>query len=145
MGKGKRPRRRGFFGRAGLLGAWLIFWINALLFPCMDALAAQARNDCGSGTVAVAAAPVLSSIKGLHADDAGENPDPLCCHVVSPAPATIHADSVFVTDHQLGDWSPVAIVTTTRLFGVTLRGKLAPREIPPPRVPLYLRTSRLLN
>ena len=140
-----QPRRRGFFARATLLVAWSTFWINALLFPCTDALAALARADCGTGSGSVAAAPALNPLKGLHADDAGEKPDPLCCHVLSPAPVTIHADTAFVTDHQPGDRSPVAAMTTARPFGVTPPEKLAAREIPPPRVPLYLRNSRLLN
>jgi len=141
-----RPRRRGLFARASMIAAWLIFWINALLFPCTAALAALDPGDCGTSTASVPALPVFNASQQAHAHaDDGKNPDPLCCHVLSPVPGTLDAGPGLIAGHQPGAWPPVAVTISPRLLVFTRRQKFALRELPTPAVPLYLRTSRILS
>jgi hypothetical protein len=139
-----RGRRR-VISRAALFGAWLVFWLNALLYPCMDAAAALSRNDCGGAAGVVARVPAANHVQPLHAADSGTDLDPLCCHVLSSAPGTVDVGPGVALDHQPGAGSPIDVTGHAQLLTSTRLESLAYQEIPPPRVPLYLRTSRLRN
>ena len=140
-----RPRHRKVVVRTALIGAWLVFWLNAILYPCMAAGVAPSRSDCGADLGLVTAASVEYQSVQLHADNTSQALDPPCCHVLSSVPGNTATGLGLATDHQYGHWATGPLTWSATLLAPTRLGSLAYLEIPPPRVPLYLRTSRLRN
>ena len=140
-----RPRGRCGFARIGLVMAWLMFWLNAALFPCCEVAAAILGGHAGSGSPITSVALPLHIADATHSDPSDHSPDSPCGDVVfAGLPLASQQEGM------TAEWSapecvaidaPVVISSpsTDRTTSAALD-----RDAPPPPLRLYLRTQRLL-
>ncbi len=139
------PRSRRGLAQTGLVMAWLMFWLNAALFPCCEVAAAILGGHAGSGSPVTSVAPASHHAAATRSEPSDHNPGSPCGDAVfAGVPLASQAEGM-ATDQSAPEWiaidapvvisSPATDLTTTQALD---------RAAPPPPLRLYLRTQRLL-
>lgn len=140
-----RPRGRRGFARTGLVMAWLMFWLNAALFPCCEVAAAILCDHAGSASPITSVALPLHIANATHSEPSDHSPDSPCGDVVFARLPLASQHEGMTADRSAPEWvaidAPVVISSpsTDRTTSPALD-----RDAPPPPLRLYLRTQRLL-
>jgi hypothetical protein len=129
-----------------LVLAWAVFWLNAALFPCCDAVAAAFGDHPDDVLQSVAAAPPAHHSDETHSDCPHQSPDSPCGHTLDAGPAITAVYAGLPTDRVNLEWFAIDVSVAAALTAVSYSANLAPREYhrPPPPFRLYLHTQRLL-
>ncbi len=127
-----------------MLLAWAAFWLSTAFFPCCAAIAVAFGDHSDSVLQSVPHALLVHDADETHPDRPDHSPDPPCGHIVSAGPATVDVVAVLATEHSSPEWFALDAHVPSDPVAANNSWNRAPREIPPPRVRLYLRELRLL-
>ncbi len=121
---------------AWLMMAWMASWLLTVLQPCCLGIFGTAKAE-----VAIAVTPAASIADGAPIND---DRDPLCDTFVSQQSAwQVNALPLSGGSGSKTPW--VGSLASIASTGSTPATRVMPTDpIPPPRVPVYLRTSRIL-
>jgi hypothetical protein len=145
MSEARRPRGLRGFARVGLAVAWVVFWLNTVLFPCCEVAAAVLGGHADNGSRSASAAPQLHHSDGTHSEPLDHGPDSPCGYTLISGPPLVGEYGVLTPDRSPLEWFAVDAPVATSLTAVNHSANLAlARAAPPPSLRLYLRTQRLL-
>jgi hypothetical protein len=124
-----------------LVLVWLVFWVNASLFSCCEAIGA------GLGVQPTAQSvygePSAHAFDETHTDHSDHSHSSPCGHVVSAGPAALGQADVLSAGAP--DLVMIPLDVTISLPTVaSATSRLTAYPTPPPHVPLYLRELRIL-
>jgi len=128
-----------------LVLAWVVFWLNAALFPCCEALAAA--FDDHSGEISQSASVAQPA---HHSDEAPSeshhSPDSPCGDTLEAGPAINGEYAGLQTDRAHLEWLAIDAYSPAGLAAADHSATPARRDYrpPPPPYRLYLHTQRLL-
>lgn len=133
------------FARAGLVSAWVVFWLNSALFPCCEVTAAVLGGHADNASqVASALAPAHHS-DAAHSEPLHDSPESPCSDTLTSTPPVAAAYEGLTPDRLTLQWFAVAAPVSAGFADVTHPANFAlARAAPPPSLRLYLRTQRLL-
>lgn len=133
-------------GRTALLAGWFVFALTAILFPCIQAIAAPVSDHAQNIIEAIAGTAIddplnNESLVTEHSDHGSESS---CCDLASAVPWNVDIPLALTTDYSPSGWVAVEALGTPFWVGSTRSLSLAQRETPSAPRRLYLRTLRLL-
>ena len=141
----RRPRGLRGFARAGLVVAWVVFWLNASLFPCCVTIAAAFGGQAGNDSQSVSSVAPAHHPDEPHSGPPGHSPDSPCAYSLSAGPTIIGEYAVLAADRSPQGWFAVDAPVATSPTAINHVANLALARATPPRsLRLYLRTQRLL-
>jgi hypothetical protein len=141
----RRPRGLRGFARLGLVGAWVIFWLNTALFPCCEVAAAVLGGHADNGSQSASTASPPHHSDAAHSEPSDHSPDSPCGYTLIAGPPLVGDYKALTPDRFPLEWFAVDAPVATSLTAVNHSAILAlARVTPPPSLRLYLRTQRLL-
>ena len=141
----RRPGGALRFGRTALLAGWVVFALAAILFPCIEAIAAPVSDhENVTETIAGTAIDHPLNNESLVTEHSDHGSGSSWCDLASAAPWNGNISLTLTTNDSPSGWVAVEALATPFLAGLTRSQSLAQHEIPPPPRRLYLRTLRLL-
>lgn len=139
------PRGWNRFARVAPVLAWVVFWLNAALFPCCDAIAAAFGGRAGTVSQSISAPQPAHHAEDAHSGPPVDSPDSPCAYSLSAGPTIVGEYEVPTADRSLQEWFAVAAPVAISLTAIDRSSNLAlGRAAPPPSLRFYLRTQRLL-
>ena len=136
---------RGQVARAALVMAWLAFFLNTALLTCCPAFAAASPipHDQAASMVSAAAQSEHNCDETPPCPPAHNSPQP-CSYLVSAGPQTANQAATLSAGHD--PFGLIAFSAPSSLLHADIRSASGPQQyqIPPPKVPLYLRELRFL-
>ena len=131
------------FARAGLLVAWLVFWLNTALFPCCEVAAAVLHGHTDNGAQPASAAPPPHHAEVTHSEPLDHSPHSPCGFASISGPALAGEYEGLTPDRPPLERFAVDAPVATCPTAVDHSANLA-RAAPPPSPGFYMRTRRLL-
>ena len=141
----RRPKYSNRVLRAGLIAAWVVFWLNTALFPCCEVTAAILGGHADSAMQSLPSAPSPHHSDSTHSEPLDHGPDAPCGDTLSANPPLAGEQGVRAPERSSVEWfaidAPVAAGFTSAFRAANF--SLA-RAAPPPSLRPHLRTQRLL-
>ena len=141
----RRPRALRGFARAGLVMAWVVLWLNTLLFPCCATIAAAFDGRETNVSQSVSAMAPAHHLDDAHSAPEPHGPDLACAYSLGTGSTIVGEYVVPTADRSSQGWFAVDVSQTTSLAAINRSANLALARAAPPRSHrLYRRTQRLL-
>ena len=145
----RSPSRRRSSVRAVMLLAWVAFWLNSVLFPCCEAIAAAADDHSDDQSQSVSATEPLHDADQTHPEHSHDSPGSPCDQTLDTGPATIVEYASLPNKRVRLECSANYLSFAVGSSDLNHPAILALRDYHPPPPPpatvrLYLRTQRLL-
>ena len=140
-------RLRGLRGsaHAGLIAAWVVFWLNTALFPCCEVTAAVLGGQADSAMQSPSSTPSPHHSDAPHTEPLDHGPDAPCGDTLSANPPLVGENEVRTPERSSLEWFAIDAPVATSFTSVQRAANFAlARASPPPPLRPHLRTQRLL-
>jgi len=140
-----RPRGVRGLARAGLISAWVVFWLNTALFPCCEVTAAILGGHADHVAQSTSAALPPHHTDATHSEPLDHSPDSPCCETLSSDPPLVGEYEVLSPDRPTLEWFAVDAPVGASFTSLQRAANFAlARASPPPSLRPHPRTQRLL-
>lgn len=128
-----------------LMVGWIVFWLNAALFPCGEVIPAAFGAHAGNVSQSVSAVQPAHHPDDTHSGARVHSPDSPCAYSLGAGPPLVGGADVLTADRSSLEWFAVDARIATSITAVNRAADLVlARAVPPPSLRLYLRNQRLL-
>lgn len=131
-----------------LMLAWLAFWLNTLLFPCCEALAAAFDDNTDAVSHSTSVTPQVPHLDETQSERPHHGPGTPCDRILHADPAIAGEHAGLPTNRAHQEWFVISVSSTVgppTLEKAVIRAFRDYHPPPPPaKARLYLHTQRLL-
>lgn len=129
--------------RAGLIVGWLVFWLNAALFPCCDAMAAILSGHAEGGMRPSSSASSSPHPEYENSESSDQCPDAPCGEKLGSVPVPAGKFEVNPPDRSPAVRIAADLAVAMPVEHVFRAPKIGVSRAPPSSLRHYLRTRRL--